>query len=88
MRVWSFGWGVVLLFVLTLVAPAVYAGEGMLPLYKGFWQPRNKDALKCPSSKHLGRLSLFCNRGSGSSLFDVKPLFVDGSSGGSGLSVF
>ena len=36
----------------------------------------------CPSSKHLGRLSLFQNGGSGSSWFDVKPLGVDGSSGG------
>ena len=41
----------------------------------------------CPSSKHLGRLSLFCNRGSGSSWFDVKPLCVDGSSGVFGWSV-
>ena len=46
MRVRFFGWGPVLLFVLTLGAPAVYAGEGILPLYKGFWQPRNTDALK------------------------------------------
>ena len=45
-------------------------------------------ATQCPSSKHLGRLSLFYNRGSGSSWFDVKPLCVDGSSGGYGLSVF
>ncbi|HJO75118.1 MAG TPA: hypothetical protein QGH84_07915, partial [Rhodospirillales bacterium] len=28
----------------------------------------------CPSSKHLGRLSLFRNRGSGPSWFGVKPL--------------
>ncbi len=41
----------------------------------------------CPSSKHLGRLSLFCNRGSGSPRFDVKPLVADGSSGVSGWSV-
>ena len=41
---------------------------------------------KCPSSKHLGRLSLYSNGGSGSSWFDVKPLGVDGSSGGSGWS--
>ena len=34
----------------------------------------------CPSSKHLGRMSLFRNKGSGSSRFDVKPLGVDGSS--------
>jgi hypothetical protein len=34
----------------------------------------------CPSSKHLGLLSLFQNGGSGSSWFDVKPLGVDGSS--------
>ena len=42
----------------------------------------------CPSSKHLGRLSLFCSGGFGSSWFDVKPPGVDGSSGGSGWSVF
>jgi len=41
----------------------------------------------CPSSKHLGRLSLFRNRGSGPSWFDVKPLVADGSSGVSGWSV-
>jgi hypothetical protein len=41
----------------------------------------------CPSSNHLGRLSLFKNGGSGSSWFDVKPLCVDGSSGGFGWSV-
>ncbi len=44
-------------------------------------------SVSCPSSKHLGRLSLFCNRGSGSSWFDVKPLCVDGSSGVFGWSV-
>ena len=38
----------------------------------------------CPSSKHLGLLSLFYNGGSGSSWIDVKPLVVDGSSGGVG----
>ncbi len=42
----------------------------------------------CPSSKHLGRLSLFCSGGFGSSWFDVKPPGVDGSSGGSVWSVF
>ena len=42
----------------------------------------------CPSSKSLGRMSLFRNGGSGSSRFDVKPLGVDGSSGGFGWSVF
>ena len=42
----------------------------------------------CPSSKYLGRLSLFCNGGSGSPWIDVRPLFVDGSSGVSGSSVF
>ena len=41
----------------------------------------------CPSSKHSGRLSLLRNGGSGSSWIDVKPLCVDGSSGGFGLSV-
>ena len=41
----------------------------------------------CPSSKHLGHQSLFLNGGSGSSWFDVKPLDVDGSSGGYGWSV-
>ena len=43
--------------------------------------------MSCPSSKHSGRLSLFYNGGSGSSWIDVKPLCVDGSSGGFGLSV-
>jgi hypothetical protein len=43
--------------------------------------------LFCPSSKHSGLLSLFSNGGSGSSWIDVKPLGVDGSSGGSGWSV-
>ena len=38
----------------------------------------------CPSSKHLGLLSLFHKGGSGSSWIDVKPLVVDGSSGGVG----
>ena len=42
----------------------------------------------CPSSKSLGRLSLFCNGGSGSPWIDVRPLFADGSSGVSGSSVF
>ena len=42
----------------------------------------------CPSSKSLGRLSLFCNGGSGSPWIDVRPLLVDGSSGVSGSSVF
>ena len=43
---------------------------------------------ECPSSKSLGRLSLFCNGGSGSPWIDVRPLFADGSSGVSGSSVF
>ena len=42
----------------------------------------------CPSSKSLGRLSLFHNEGSSSSWIDVKPLGADGSSGGFGWSVF
>ena len=42
---------------------------------------------QCPSSKHLGRLSLFSNRGSGSSWFDVKPLGVGGSRDGCRWSV-
>ena len=37
----------------------------------------------CPSSKSLGRLSLFLNGGPGSPWIYVKPLVVDGSSGGS-----
>ena len=41
----------------------------------------------CPSSKHLGQVSLFRNEGFGSSWFDVKPLVADGSSGGFGWSV-
>ena len=47
---------------------------------------RNGDS--CPSSKQMGLLSVFHKGGSGSSLFDVKPLGVDGSSGGFGWSVF
>ncbi len=43
-----------------------------------------RDLKECPSSKHLGLLSLFYNGGSGSSWIDVKPLVVDGSSGGVG----
>ena len=42
----------------------------------------------CPSSKQLGLLSVFHKGGSGSSLFDVKPLGFDGSSGGFVWSVF
>ena len=42
----------------------------------------------CPSLKQMGLLSVFHKGGSGSSLFDVKPLGVDGSSGGFGWSVF
>ena len=38
-------------------------------------------------SKQMGRLRQLFNGGSGPSGFDAKPLFVDGSSGGSGLSV-
>ncbi len=46
--------------------------------------PAQRRVTDCPSSKHLGHLSLFLNGGSGSSRFDVKPLVVDGSSGGFG----
>ena len=42
----------------------------------------------CPSSKQTGLLSVFHKGGFGSSLFDVKPLGFDGSSGGFGWSVF
>ena len=42
----------------------------------------------CPSSKQMGLLSVFHKGGSGSSLFDVKPLGFDGSSGGFGWSFF
>ena len=42
----------------------------------------------CPLSKQMGLLSVFHKGGSGSSLFDVKPLGFDGSSGGFGWSVF
>ena len=53
------------------------------------WLYRYADAVTanshgCPSSKHLGLLGLFYNGGSGSSWIDVKPLVVDGSSGGVG----
>ena len=44
--------------------------------------------IDCPSSKQMGLLSVFHKGGSGSSLFDVKPLGFDGSSGGFGWSVF
>ena len=43
---------------------------------------------ECSSSKQMGLLSVFHKGGSGSSLFDVKPLGFDGSSGGFGWSVF
>ncbi len=48
----------------------------------------SRDDNDCPSSKQMGLLSVFHKGGSGSSLFDVKPLGVDGSSGGFGWSVF
>jgi len=38
--------------------------------------------IECLTSAPLGHLSLFLNGGFGSSRFDVKPLVVDGSSGG------
>ena len=50
--------------------------------------PLNMIVRHCPSSKQMGLLSVFHKGGSGSSLFDVKPLGVDGSSGGFGWSVF
>ena len=46
------------------------------------------EVARCPSSKQMGLLSVFHKGGSGSSLFDVKPLGFDGSSGGFGWSVF
>ena len=49
---------------------------------------RTLQEIACPSSKQMGLLSVFHKGGSGSSLFDVKPLGVDGSSGGFGWSVF
>ena len=51
-----------------------------------FWELSSLS--KCPSSKQMGLLSVFHKGGSGSSLFDVKPLGVDSSSGGFGWSVF
>ncbi len=51
-------------------------------------RPLSTARLNCPSSKQMGLLSVFHKGGSGSSLFDVKPLGVDGSSGGFGWSVF
>ena len=47
-----------------------------------------RNDLDCPSSKQMGLLSVFHKGGSGSSLFDVKPLGFDGSSGGFVWSVF
>ena len=52
------------------------------------WFTPNRHHTMCPSSKQMGLLSVFHKGGSGSSLFDVKPLGVDGSSGGFGWSVF
>ena len=50
--------------------------------------PAGRTMWDCPSSKQLGLLSVFHKGGSGSSLFDVKPLGFDGSSGGFVWSVF
>ena len=61
--------------------------EAQKDLFKEFSQAE-ASTTRCPSSKSLGRLSLFCNGGSGSPWIDVRPLFVDGSSGVSGSSVF
>ena len=57
-------------------ARCLHRGDGLGDLLMG-----------CPSSKQMGLLSVFPKGGSGSSLFDVKPLGVDGSSGGFGWSV-
>ena len=65
------------LFLAALIFAATYIVVGAYGMADG----------GCPSSKHLGLLSLFSNGGSGSSWFDVKPLGVDGSSGGFGWSV-
>ena len=64
--------------------PAFDAGQGAL---KAALDGLFAEA-ECPSSKQMGLLSVFHKGGSGSSLFDVKPLGVDGSSGGFGWSVF
>ena len=53
-----------------------------------FYDITERKRAECPSSKQMGLLSVFHKGGSGSSLFDVKPLGVDGSSGGFGWSVF
>ena len=42
------------------------------------------DEQTCPSSEYTGQLSLFYSGGSSSPWFDVKPLVVDGASGGFG----
>jgi hypothetical protein len=42
------------------------------------------EGLVCPSSKQMGHLSLGLIGGSGSLWFDVMPLNVGGTSGGSG----
>ena len=52
------------------------------------WALYSAGVANCPSSKQMGLLSVFHKGGSGSSLFDVKPLGFDGSSGGFGWSVF
>ncbi len=73
-------------------------GESLKAIGRGFGKPSSsiRGQLSpsggirpaCPSSKQMGLLSVFHKGGSGSSLFDVKPLGVDGSSGGFGWSVF
>ena len=79
-----------------LTAPMVLDGAMNGAAFKAYLEQRLGPSLTpgdivimdCPSSKQMGLLSVFHKGGSGSSLFDVKPLGVDGSSGGFGWSVF
>ena len=80
---------------LFLQARALMSGVERLPRELSvarFWDVDMNDdgssTVHCPSSKQMGLLSVFHKGGSGSSLFDVKPLGFDGSSGGFGWSVF
>ena len=69
------------------VRRGVEQGEYIYQRGELLFGPGDPSVSICPSSKHSGLLSLFFTGGSGSSWFDVKPLDVDGSSGGYGWSV-
>ena len=73
---------------LLLVVACVLAGFAILKNGEKIVAEHKSDGVGgspvCPSSKPLGRLSPLSRGGFGSSRFDVKPLGVDGSSGGFG----